>query len=284
VIACQRWQARRAYYRVCGEQFNPAHFGVDLVSDRDAREFVQFHHYAGSYVVAVLAVGLYEKRPFATDRLVGVAAFSVPINNYSIPKYTGIEPRQGVELGRFVLLDEIPANAETWFLARAFALLARLKPHIGAVISYADPVPRRTRTGEIVLPGHVGIIYQAFNARYHQRSKPRYLWLDQNGRVVNERMLSKLRNQERGAERALQRLRAVGAPAPFDDETPPEYVRRALSSGPFIRMRHSGNHVYSWPVGTPAIRRNRLLGFAPHHCYPKTIDQCAPGTSIVGSV
>jgi hypothetical protein len=32
-------------------------------------------------------------------------------------------PEHGVELGRFVLLDEEPANAETWFLARAFKVL-----------------------------------------------------------------------------------------------------------------------------------------------------------------
>jgi hypothetical protein len=74
-----------------------------------------------------------------------------------------------VEVGRFVLLDEVPVNGETWFLARAFAALAR--DGVEGVLAFADPEPRATADGTVVFPGHVGTIYQAHNAVYRGRAR-----------------------------------------------------------------------------------------------------------------
>ena len=49
--------------------------------------------------------------------------FSVPAQPQAIRAHLGVEPAHGVELGRFVLLDAVASNAETWFLARALRLL-----------------------------------------------------------------------------------------------------------------------------------------------------------------
>jgi hypothetical protein len=35
----------------------------------------------------------------------------------------GRHKAEAVELGRLVLLDDVPANGESWFIARAFELL-----------------------------------------------------------------------------------------------------------------------------------------------------------------
>lgn len=61
---------------------------------------------------------------------------------------------------RFVLLDECPGNSESWFLARCFDAL--LADGVRGVVPFADPVPRRTASGRLVMPGHVGTIYQGY--------------------------------------------------------------------------------------------------------------------------
>ena len=59
--------------------------------------------------------------------------------------------KDAVELGRLVLLDEVPGNGESWFIARCFELLRR--EGIVGVLSFSDPVPRTTADGRKVLPG-----------------------------------------------------------------------------------------------------------------------------------
>lgn len=69
----------------------------------------------------------------------------MPIQGAAIRRYTGFPPEDGVELGRFVLLPEVPFNGETWFLRRAFTALRLEKGGPGGVrsiISYADPLER----------------------------------------------------------------------------------------------------------------------------------------------
>jgi hypothetical protein len=104
--------------------------------------------------------------------LVGVAVFSVPMSQAVIPKWLGVSASSGVELGRFVLLDEVPFNAETWFLARAVRVLRAELPELAGIVSFSDPVPRRDSSGALVMPGHVGTIYQARNAAYRGRTAP----------------------------------------------------------------------------------------------------------------
>jgi hypothetical protein len=69
-----------------------------------------------------------------------------------------------VELGRFVLLNEVEANAESHFLGRAFDIL-RSRGILG-VVTLSDPVPRHSVAGDLILPGHCGIAFQAHNGIY----------------------------------------------------------------------------------------------------------------------
>jgi hypothetical protein len=264
---CQRWRRGREFYRPAREPINPRRYGVELVDEGGAKRFVKEHHYSRSYPAARLRVGLYRRKAFQREALVGVAVFSVPMNESTVDRYVGIPSHAGVMLGRLVLLDDVEANGETWMLRRAFALLRRYKPEVRAVIAYADPVPRRTTDGALVKPGHVGTCYQAFNGEYRGRSKSRSLILAANGEVVSERLMSKVRLEERGRDYAERELLRLGAPRRRLLESGDAYVRRALASGGFRRMRHPGNHVYVWTLD-PRGSRER-----PKGQYPKSPDR-----------
>jgi hypothetical protein len=247
----QRWRDRRDSYRPAGEPIDVTRYGVALLDEAPARDFVVQHHYSASYPAARCRVGMYR----AGGELVGVAVFSVPMNQRAIPKYTGQLANAGVELGRFVLLDDVPANGETWFLARAFDLLRVAKPGVKAVLSYSDPVPRKTLAGDVVTPGHVGTIYQAHNATHVGRSASRTQLLDAAGRVISPRMLSKLRNDEQGAAYAYQSLRDRGAPPRLALESGRDYVARVSAAGSFRKERHPGNLAYAWGLDKRAKRQ-----------------------------
>jgi len=257
----QRWRGRHASWRHPDEVIDTSRYGVELIpDDNTAKAFVEKHHYSGSYPAARVRVGLYRSR-----ELVGVAVFSVPCNARVIPSYfPGLEPLNGVELGRFVLLDDVPGNGETWFLARAFKLLKTAKPELRAVLSYSDPVPRRTDDGAVVMPGHVGTIYQAHNGVYAGRSSARTLILDRHGRVLSARTLSKIRREERGVEYALAQLREASGITRARHEPLPDYVTRATAQ--LRRVRHPGNHAYLWGLD----RRLRLA--PPVGDYPKQVE------------
>lgn len=248
--ACQRWRLRREAYRPAGEPFVPGRHEVVVLDQAVARPFVERHHYSGSYPAARLAVGLMR----AGLGLAGVAVFSVPANDASIEARCAVPAREGVVLGRFVLLDEVEGNAETWLLARAFRVLERELAEVRAVLSYADPMPRIAPDGCSFIPGHVGTIYQAHNGRYLGRTREAWLWVAACGKVLSPRTLSKLRNDESGAAGAYEQLRKLGAPMRQRLEGGREYAERALREGPFRRVKHPGNHAYSWAVGRGSVR------------------------------
>jgi hypothetical protein len=62
------------------------------------------------------------------------------------------------------LLDEVPANAESHFVAEAF----RLADDVGypGIVSFSDPNPRYDTEGQMTMPGYLGIVYQALGAVY----------------------------------------------------------------------------------------------------------------------
>lgn len=244
---CQRWRNGRDRYRPAGELFDHRHASVQRIDTATAKSFICEHHYSGSYPATRLNVGLFVKKPFEKEVLAGCAAFSVPMTQAVIPSLLdGLHPSLGVELGRFVLLDSVEANGETWTLARAFRLLREALPEIRGVVSYCDPLPRYSKTGELVKKGHVGTIYKAFNARHRGRSAPRTLLLAPDGSVANGRALSKLRNGESGAGYVERALRSMGADPRRLSETGAEYVARLIGGGFFRRVRHPGNMAFSW--------------------------------------
>lgn len=91
------------------------------------------------------------------------------------------------QLSRLVLLDKVPG--ESYFVAECH----RRNPQLGlaGVISFSDPVPRSTRDG-LLVPGHVGTLYQALSSRLIGRSAPRTLRLLPDGSVLSDRTLQKL--------------------------------------------------------------------------------------------
>ena len=183
---CQRWRDGRSVF-VDGDRFEPADHLVADLAEADARAFVLDHHYSGSYPADRHRVGLW--RVGARRQLVGVAVFSVSMNQAVVPRYTGLKPGQGVELGRLVLLDDVAMPGETWFMSRAFRSLRAAKGEVEAVVSYADPQPRRDAAGVIVKPGHVGRIYAALSGHHHGKSAPRSGWATRSGALVSERAL-----------------------------------------------------------------------------------------------
>ena len=159
MTSSQRWRERRDSYRIAGEMIQTSAYEVATIADDSTpKAFVVQHHYSASYPAARFRMGLYR-----TGALVGVAVFSHPCRNEVLTRVFPGDPLASVELGRFVLLDDVPANGETWFLARCFRLL---RGHVAGVRSMSDPVPRRTLDGRMVTVGHIGCIYQAHNAVY----------------------------------------------------------------------------------------------------------------------
>lgn len=252
----QRWRSRRDHYRPPAEPIRTADYEVvEIAGDVPAKAFVLAHHYSGSYPAARFRFGLYHH-----GELVGVAVFSHPCNDKALTSVFPGDPRSSVELGRFVLLDSVPGNGESWFLARAFEQLG--KAGIAGVVSFSDPVPRRNGAGQVVFPGHIGTIYQAHNARYLGRGTARTLHLLPDGSVLSARTMQKIRRRERGWEYGVGQLTQYGAPPPEGELAPwlREWAGRLTHT-----LRHPGNHKYAWALQ----RREAALVSYP---YPKRRD------------
>jgi len=201
----QRWRRRGTCFRPAGETINTREYEVaPLTSDRVAKDFVHQHHYSGSYPAARFHYGLYKG-----DQLCGVAVFSHPTNDRVITSIFPGNALDGVELGRFVLLDCVPANGETFFLGQCFRHLKT--QDLRGVVSFSDPVPRTDAKGAVVFRGHIGGIYQAFNGKYLGRSTPRTLSILPDGTVFNARTIQKIRAGERGWQYAAAILQKHGA-------------------------------------------------------------------------
>src|SRR3984885_12440535 len=239
-VACQLPPPNRPTSLPARPPFDPSRFGVEPIDTTDARTFVETHHYSGRFPVEIASYGLFESKPNACAALVGVAVFSIPVNTPAALTAL-LEPGQTVcDLGRFILNDHVLANAETWFLTRAYRALRQHKtladgrtPRFPFSTSYSDPCPR-PRFDHIIFPGHVGIVYQAKNACYTGRSRAR----------LSDRALSKLRADDNDARHVYARLREHGAPPLRAGESGARYLERALIEGPFRRIRHRGNHRY----------------------------------------
>lgn len=266
IVADKRWQDRRERWARPDVVFDPSGFAVDVVPERVARRLVTEHHYSGSFPAARLSVGLFRKPgPRAETELAGIAVFSVPMSSAVIPARIGIPASEGVELGRFVCLPVVAFNGETWFLRRALAALRAEKREVRAVLSYADPLERWSEGGLLCKPAHFGTIYQASNAIYVGRAKPRYVVMTRGGQVVSGRALSKISNQDQGHVYASQQIEAAGAPPRGHLEDPSDWLRRVLVEPAFIKIRHPGNYAYALGLDR-AVNQNLKPRALP---YPK---------------
>ncbi|MFF8632456.1 Mom family adenine methylcarbamoylation protein [Streptomyces werraensis] len=179
---------------------------MDVIPDEQpGKAFVLAHHYSRSYPAVKVQFGLYDTVD-GERRLSGVAVFGVPVNTAVLTKpLPELRPfTESVECSRFVLLDECPGNAESWFLARCFDRL--LADGVRGVVSFADPVPRRTASGLLVMPGHVGTIYAATNAVYTGRATARTVKLLPDGTVFHSGVRAGSRRLLGGCEPAFQQV------------------------------------------------------------------------------
>ena len=241
----QRWRLGRSSYRVPDEVINPQDYEVvALRGEREAREFIRTHHYLKSTPPSRWRFGLFRR-----GVLVGVAVFSHPVNDRSITNVFSIPVTDGVELGRLVLLDEVPGNGESFFVARCFHNLKRCG--IAGVVSFSDPVARTAANGTVVAPGHIGTVYKALSGAYLGRSTPRTLRLLPDGQVLSERTLQKLRAGERGTHAMREMLLSLGAPE--SALVCAQTVRHVVEQ--FTRpLRHGGVHKYASGF-TAAVRK-----------------------------
>lgn len=265
-----------------------------------ARPFVQTHHYSRSWPSATASFAMFS----AGGPLVGVAVFGVPMQAAVL---TNVLPdlrpyEQSLELSRLVLRDEVPANAESWFVAQAFRQLAAASP-VRGVVSFSDPVPRERQVTVVeddgrrsvlqsltLMPGHVGTVYQALGA-HHTAARstartltliPRYTDIDDELRVarrlpqgaqfcdwvvLSDRALSKIRRGERGWEGAARRLLEAGAPD-HGGQHGGLWLTEALQAVGARRVRHPGNFRYVFALGNRSERRSLRIAL-PAGPYPK---------------
>ncbi|MBG0568809.1 Mom family adenine methylcarbamoylation protein [Actinoplanes aureus] len=186
--ACQRWRRRQQSWRHPDEGgFDALRYETVELDYKSAQAFVTEHHYSGRFSSAVLRYGVVEKD---ACRLVGVLVLGNGMTPAVLrnPFPHLIPHRQSLELSRLVLLDEVPANAESWFVARSLSHAAR-EYGLRGVVMYSDPNSRCTPSG-LILPGHLGIVYQAMGCWYVGTSKPRFEDHLPDGTVLPERAAS----------------------------------------------------------------------------------------------
>jgi len=172
--------------------------------------------------------------------------------------FPGLRPNEdSTELLRFGLLDAVPANGESWFLASVFRKLAR--EGVVAVVSFSDPVVRWTADGQLVAPGHIGTCYAAASAVYTGRSAPvAYRMFPDDAGLLHPRMLAKYRAGAPNAGAVERALVAHGASPRAHGEDRASYLDRLLPQLT-VPFQHGGLHRYAFAIG-PHARAVRIAG------------------------
>jgi hypothetical protein len=233
----QRWRQRRDTYRPAGEVINTRSYEIaETNSDRTVREFIALHHYLQTTPPARFRFCLYKGQ-----QIVGVAVFAHPTNDRSITGTLGCAAVEGVELSRLVLLDEVPGNGESYFVGHCLRQLKRIG--LAGVVTFSDPMPRKTVSGAVIKVGHVGTVYQSLNARFVGRSCPRSLRMLADGSILSDRTIQKLRSGEPGTRAIRYALANVGLSLP---EGPVGAELSALLDKHTRSVRHPGNFKYVW--------------------------------------
>ena len=253
----QRWRDRRFRLVDDVELVDRRAYTVEPIAHAAARAFVARHHYLPTWPAAQLAVGLFGSQRSANAGLTGVAVFAVPATAAVIARHTGFaEAERGAVLARFILLDEIPQNGESFFLSRALRLLRREKPAIEAVVSYADPGA-----------GHIGRCYAALSGAHRGVTRPRRV-LRIGEATISGRTLSKVRGDERGAAGAVDRMVAAGMPRPAVLEGGAAWLNRLIEERLLLPHVQAGLFAYCFELTREARRRGRAL---PRRPYPKLV-------------
>lgn len=295
---CQRWHRKTPSWRhASAGGFDPARYAVSEIAEAHAQRFVADHHYLSGYPSARFRYGLLDRAPraevsnaIALDGhaawLVGVAVLGVPMNRPVLTNpFPGFTPYyQSIELSRLVLLDEVASNAESWFVEKVFRRAAA--GGIRGVIAFSDPVPRPGPSGRLIMPGHVGTVYQALNGWYLGRSTPSSDLRLADGSDFSRRTRSKVTGRESGHRAVVNRLAALYRqqhghdPAAFTDDTnASNWLRQVLDGIGYTRVRHRGKHRYAFLLNAGDRRHpSDHIGLRRVSGYPKLPDAAEVGS------
>jgi hypothetical protein len=165
-------------------------YSIKQIKFSIARDYIKEHHYShGCHNGASPCFGLYDE-----EKLIGVLMFATPCSEHVRSSVFGKEHKQSVtELHRLHILDCTPKNTESWFISRCLKKLKETKPHIWAVISFADNTE-----------GHEGTIYKATNAYRLGKSAKELFFIDQDGRLRHKRQNGKNISVKEGKELGWQ--------------------------------------------------------------------------------
>jgi hypothetical protein len=274
----QRWRDGTDSWHPAHEGgFNPDRFDVAPIDHAAAAAFVRQHHYAATWPSVTLAYALHDH---SGDRpvLAGIIARGMPTDDRVLTNpFPSLVPNdESLEWSRLVLVDDVPANGESRFAARAFELAAA--HGIRGIVTFADPLARSSRTPAgpaLVKPGHIGIVYQALNMSYLGRATPRTLRVLPDGTVLTARAISKVRTGERGAGGVISRLVQLGAPRPDGQLDPAAWLDVAFDAIGAYRQRHPGNYRYAVRIGTRSQRTRTIIAM-PAAAYPKPVGMARP--------
>jgi hypothetical protein len=263
---CQRWGGRHSWRHRSDGGFQAERYTVEAIDELIAKGYVERNHYSNAYPATSWRFGLFDG-----TRLVGTCVFGVPTNRKTL---TNVLPeleayRESTELSRLVLADEVPANGESWFVARCFEELSARG--VLGIVTFADPQPR-VIDARVLFPGHVGHIYKALSGVYTGRGTAGLLKVLPDGRVVSRRAMQKVRKQERGHEHVERMLIAAGARPLRAAENPTVWLNEALAQLT-VPIRHRGNHRYVFAIGGRVQRqRTRRRIPVPPQPYPEELD------------
>ncbi|MEU9744804.1 hypothetical protein [Streptomyces niveus] len=277
----QRWTFGVPSWRHVSEGgFRRERYEVVPIDEETARRYVTDHHYLSGWPAAIHRFGLLDTRaePGPGDltveglALVGVTVLASPMNEKVLTRcFPRLVPyAESAELARLVVGASVPANGETFFVARAMRLAA--ESGIRGLVSFADPVPRLRTTGKGVVigsPGHLGIVYQALGARFSGRGTARTLCLLPDGSVLTARSKSKVTGREVGSRGVIRRLHLLGARLPREDEDPGLWLTEVLTLMGARSARHPGNLRYLLAAGRTRTERARTVFGMPALPYPK---------------
>ena len=131
VISCPRCNLQRAHYNV-RNRIKLDDYYVQEIEYCEANRLLK-DHFLGVSKKIMKAFGLYKH-----DRLIGVAAFSVPAHP-SVGHSIGVCDNEIMDLERlFVIPKERVPNLMSWFIRRSIRYLHKIKPHLKAVISFCE--------------------------------------------------------------------------------------------------------------------------------------------------
>jgi GR25 family glycosyltransferase involved in LPS biosynthesis len=148
------------------------------INKKDANDFISKHHYRK--IMPKLNKVFYGG--FVEDRLVAVITFgwgTQPLN--TIKKiFPSLTTKDYFEIGRLCLLDELPRNSESEFMAKVFKILKVDYPELKVVFSWSDGIM-----------GKPGFVYQASNFLYAGKIKTD-VYITKEGYLIHPRSAKKL--------------------------------------------------------------------------------------------